>query len=473
MNQNDFFQIFIKALLYKPTSTQYIVLQAISEFLLEKKYQESIFVLKGFAGTGKTTIIGALVSILQKTSLKVILLAPTGRAAKVITEYSGHKAYTIHKHIYYSRSQNSDVNFVLKTNKSINTLYIVDEASMISNATILGENSVLDDLVRYVYSGTNCRLMLVGDTAQLPPVHLEESPALDSQFLSIEYRREVNSYELTQVVRQKKNSGILYNATQIREQLTAYFFDDFTFELNGFDDIIRLISGIEIQEALETAYSQYGIEQTTFIVRSNKRASLYNKQIRKVILGQEEELSIGDLLMVVKNNYFWLDAQSEAGFIANGDTIEVLDIYRFEQLYGFEFAEVKVQMIDYPNQEPFDTILLLDVINSQSPSLTYEQNNQLYQAIMEEYQNETSGYRKYLKIKNNPYFNALQIKYSYAVTCHKSQGGQWDIVFIEKPYLPEGITMGYLRWLYTAITRAKKKVFLINFENQDFQEDDF
>lgn len=468
MEKALFYNAFLKELPHTPTAKQEAVLQQLSVFLTDKNSSESIFLLKGFAGTGKTTIIGAVVNSLKNTPFKTILLAPTGRAAKVITEYSGQKAYTIHKHIYYPKSEREAVQFSLKPNKEIHTIYIIDEASMISNGASFEDNSVLDDVIRYVYSGKNCKLILVGDTAQLPPVHLEVSPALNEDFLSFSYRKNIINQELTEVVRQKKKSGILHNATLLRQLLTQDYVDEFLFEMQRYKDIIRLSSGEEIQEALQMAYDNYGMEQTAFIVRSNKRATQYNKQIRKVILGQEEELSTGDLLMVVKNNYFWIDDKTEAGFIANGDTIEVLEIYKYEDLYGFRFAEVKVQMIDYPNQKPFDTVLLLNVIDSDSASLSYEDNNRMYQAIMQENSHETSGYRKYLKIKNNPYFNALQVKYSYAITCHKSQGGQWDIVFIEKPYLAQGISHGYLRWLYTAITRAKKRVFLINFPDEDF-----
>lgn len=468
MEKALFYNAFLKELPHTPTAKQEAVLQQLSVFLTDKNSSESIFLLKGFAGTGKTTIIGAVVNSLKNTPFKTILLAPTGRAAKVITEYSGQKAYTIHKHIYYPKSEREAVQFSLKPNKEIHTIYIIDEASMISNGASFEDNSVLDDVIRYVYSGKNCKLILVGDTAQLPPVHLEVSPALNEDFLSFSYRKNIINQELTEVVRQKKKSGILHNATLLRQLLTQDYVDEFLFEMQRYKDIVRLSSGEEIQEALQMAYDNYGMEQTAFIVRSNKRATQYNKQIRKVILGQEEELSTGDLLMVVKNNYFWIDDKTEAGFIANGDTIEVLEIYKYEDLYGFRFAEVKVQMIDYPNQKPFDTVLLLNVIDSDSASLSYEDNNRIYQAIMQENSHETSGYRKYLKIKNNPYFNALQVKYSYAITCHKSQGGQWDIVFIEKPYLAQGISHGYLRWLYTAITRAKKRVFLINFPNEDF-----
>lgn len=470
MNSTTFLESLLSEMPHRPTASQLSVLQKVSSFLSLENPSENLFVLKGFAGTGKTTIIGALVRCIGQTGQKIVLLAPTGRAAKVISEYSKQKAYTIHKHIYYPKTQQAGVQFSLKPNREKDTIYIIDEASMISNMASYDENSVLDDVIHYVYSGKNCRLILVGDTAQLPPVHLEVSPALNEEYLAYNYQKTIDFEELTQVVRQKRKSGILHNATLLRELIADEFADEFLFEIDIYKDIVRLSSGEEIQEAIQTAYDNYGIEQTAFIVRSNKRATQYNKQIRKVILGQEEDLATGDLLMVVKNNYFWLDNTSEAGFIANGDTIEILEIYQYDHLYGFRFAQVKAQMIDYPNQPPFDTVILLDVIDSDKASLSYEENNQLYQALMEEYAHET-GYRKYQQIKNNPFFNALQVKYSYAITCHKSQGGQWEVVFIEKPHLPDGVTQGYLRWLYTALTRAKKRIFLINFTDDDFLED--
>jgi ATP-dependent exoDNAse (exonuclease V) alpha subunit len=270
-------------------------------------------------------------------------------------------------------------------------------------------------------------------------------------------------------MRQEENSGILYNATELREVLKSAFADTFQFRLRGFKDIIRLVDGYDIQDAINQAYSNYSIEDTAFIVRSNKRANQYNQQIRSRILSRESELSSGDFMMVVKNNYFWLDEKSEAGFIANGDIIEILEIFRIEELYGFKFARVKIRMVDYPNQIPIETYLLLDTVESESPSLTYEQSNQLYQEVMKDYEGEPQ-YKKFLKVKNNPHFNALQVKFSYAITCHKSQGGQWNTVFIEQPYLPDGITKDYIRWLYTAITRAKDKLYLIGFKDDYFEE---
>jgi ATP-dependent exoDNAse (exonuclease V) alpha subunit len=297
---------------------------------------------------------------------------------------------------------------------------------------------------------------------------MEVSPALDTDSLALHYDKTVLSIELDEVMRQEEKSGILYNATQLRELLKETFLTDIQFKVKGFKDIVRLTDGYDIQDAIQSAYSNYSIEDTCFIVRSNKRANQYNQQIRTRILDKDSELSVGDYLMVVKNNYFWLKETDEAGFIANGDIVEVLEIFKFVELYGFKFAKVKIRMVDYPNQKPFETIVLLDTISSESPSLTYEESNALYQEVMKDYEGEPQ-YRKFLKVKNNEYFNALQVKFSYAITCHKSQGGQWNTVFIEQPYLPDGITVDYVRWLYTAVTRAKDKLYLIGFNDESFE----
>lgn len=460
MSQNNFLSLLLQAFSFEPTESQSVVLQAFTDFIFNT--DNEIFILKGFAGTGKTSLISSLVKVFLKTHINCVLLAPTGRAAKVFSEYSGEKAYTIHKHIYHSKTENSSINFSLKKNKSQDTIYIVDEASMISNSAEFERNSILQDLIDFVFSGKNSRLVFVGDTAQLPPVGETKSPALDSFFVDTFGKNSVE-FILKEVVRQKKKSGILLNATRIRKCIEQEFPEKFRFKLENYKDIILLEDAMSIQEALENAYLDYGIDQTCFIVHSNKRAGLYNRQIRSLILGQDYELSSGDKLMVVKNNYFWLPEESLAGFIANGDTIEILQIHRIQEVYGFNFAEVQVKMTDYPELDPFDTMLILDIIDSPSPALTYDQANALYNEILLEYEDETSAYKKYQKIKENPYFNALQVKYSYAITCHKSQGGQWDIVFVEKPYLPNGVSITYLRWLYTAITRAKKRVYLIGF----------
>jgi len=448
-------------------------LQQIAVFLTNTN-KEELFVLKGYAGTGKTTVISTIVNNLGAINKKYVLLAPTGRAAKVISNYSNKPAFTIHKKIYFpKKGKSGGVTFTMQTNKHKNTIFIVDESSMISDVNTeskLYENgSLLDDLMSYVYNGDNCKLILLGDTAQLPPVQLDVSPALDTDALAMHFNKEVYSIELDEVMRQGEKSGILHNATELREILKSTFVDTFQFNLIGFKDIVRLSDGFDIQDAIQSAYSNYSIEDTCFIVRSNKRANQYNQQIRTKILDKDSELSVGDYLMLVKNNYFWLKETDEAGFIANGDIVEVLEIFNFKELYGFKFAKVKIRMVDYPNQKPFETILLLNTITSESPSLTFDESNRLYQEVLKDYEGEAQ-YRKFLKVKNNEYFNALQVKFSYAITCHKSQGGQWNTVFIEQPYLPNGLDVDYVRWLYTAVTRAKDKLYLIGFKNESFEE---
>lgn len=459
---------------HKPTLKQQIALEKLATFILSKEKDE-VFLLKGFAGTGKTTLIGTVVNSLWKSRMKSVLMAPTGRAAKVMSNYSKTQAFTIHRKIYFPKKQGGGgVQFVLAPNKHRDTLFIVDEASMIpdraADSKLFDNGSLLDDLMMFVYSGHNCKLLLIGDTAQLPPVHLSLSPALNADMLSLNYNKEVIRLELDEVVRQAEDSGILFNATLLREQLQGDFFDSFKFDVLPYNDIVRLIDGHEIQEAIDESYSQNGKEETAFIVRSNKRANLYNLNIRERILFLENDIASGDFMMVVKNNYFWLKPNSEAGFIANGDIIEILEIFNFKEIYGFKFAEVKVQMVDYPNMQPFETVLLLDTIKAESPSLSYEDGNRLYQEVMKDYAHESSKYKKFLGVKNNKYFNGLQVKFSYAITCHKSQGGQWNTVFVEQPYLPNGIDKEYLRWLYTAVTRAKQKLYLIGFKNDFFVE---
>lgn len=471
MNEYEFYQLIKNSFPHDATPKQDIALKLLSKFLVSTNRDE-IFLLKGYAGTGKTTIVGALVENLPKVKKRSVLLAPTGRAAKVISNYSNKPAFTIHKKIYHPKSEQGGVSFTLKANKHRNTIFIVDEASMvpdINQSSNLFENgSLLDDLMKYVYSGDNCKLLFIGDTAQLPPVHLTVSPALDSRVLESHYSKEVVAIELNEVVRQHEDSGILENATRIRQSIEDGFFEDFKFSGTYFPDVIRPLDGQELMDAISDSYSTLGNEGAVVVVRSNKRANLYNQNIRQRILFQEAELSAGDYVMVVKNNYFWLDERSEAGFIANGDIVEVLEIFAFRDLYGFRFAEVKVRMVDYPNMAPLETVLLIDTLISESPSLTYEESNKLYQEVMKDYAMEKSNYKKYIGVKTNKFFNALQVKFSYAITCHKSQGGQWNTVFVEHPYLPEGVSKEYLRWLYTAITRAEKKLYLIGFPNEFF-----
>ncbi|MBA4744608.1 MAG: AAA family ATPase [Muricauda sp.] len=467
-----FLKVLTEKFPHAPTQKQGLALNKLANFVLEGK-KDNVFLLKGFAGTGKTTLVATLVSSLWKVKMSSVLMAPTGRAAKVMSVYSGNKAFTIHKKIYFPKKQSGGgIQFVLAPNKHRNTVFIVDEASMIpdtpADSKLFENGSLLDDLMYYVHSGHNCKLILIGDTAQLPPVKLELSPALDENRLSLNYDKEVECLELDEVMRQSDDSGILYNATNLREQLQSEFFEDFKFDLAHYKDIVRLIDGNEIQEAIDSSYGENGKEQTAIIVRSNKRANLYNQNIRERILFLDNEISVGDYMMVVKNNYFWLKPNSEAGFIANGDIIEVLELFAIKELYGFKFAEVKVKMVDYPNQKPFETVLLLDTITAVTPSLSYEDGNKLYQEVMKDYAHEKSKYRKFLGVKNNRFFNALQVKFSYAITCHKSQGGQWDTVFVEQPYLPNGVDKDYLRWLYTAVTRAERQLYLIGFKDDFF-----
>ena len=474
LDQHAFYKLLLKDFPFTPTQKQDILLQQLSAFLFEPK-NNSIYVLKGFAGTGKTTVIGAIVKNLWKIKMSSVQLAPTGRAAKVISNYSDKPAHTIHRKIYYPKKERGGgVSFTLQRNKHRNTIFIVDEASMISDnaseSKLFENGSLLDDLMSYVYSGHKCKLLLIGDQAQLPPVKMDLSPALDERNLQMQFDKTVKSIELDEVMRQAETSGILKNATRIREFLNDELYEDFRFDLSGQNDVVRLIDGHEIMDALGDSYREYGNEGTAIIVRSNKRANLYNQQIRSRILFKEEEVSAGDYFMVVKNNYFWLDTKSEAGFIANGDIIEILEIFSIKELYGFRFAEVKIQMTDYPNLAPFETVLLLDTLTSETPSLSYEEGNTLYQEVMKDYADETSKYKKFMKVKNNKFFNALQVKFSYAITCHKSQGGQCETIMVEQPYLPNGMDKDYLRWLYTAVTRARKKLYLIGFKDDMFVE---
>ncbi len=474
MNPTEFHSLLKSKFPFDLTLKQDVVLQRLASFVLTSG-DDNLFLLKGYAGTGKTTLISTLVNGLWKAHKSAVLLAPTGRAAKVISKYSKREAVTIHKKIYFPKKEKGGgVSFVLQPNKHKNTIFIIDEASMISDVNTdskLFENgSLLDDLLQYVYSGHHCKLVFMGDTAQLPPIKLDISPALDEHKLSLNYNKEVDCIELDEVVRQAEGSGVLYNATLLREQISSDYTNAFKFQLNTFKDIVRLQDGYDIQNAIDDAYSAEGKEDTAIIVRSNKRANIYNQQIRSRILFQENDLSSGDYLMVVKNNYFWIKESSEAGFIANGDIIEVLEIFSFKELYGFRFAEVKIRMVDYPNMKPFETVLILDTITAETPALSYDNSNKLYQEVQKDYQHETSKYKRFMKTKKNKYFNALQVKFSYAMTCHKSQGGQWKTVFIEQPYLPNGVNKEYMRWLYTAITRAEEKLYLIGFQDDFFTE---
>ena len=407
----DFNKELLDKFPHEPTTKQRKLLTLLSDFIFNKN-KDSLFLLKGYAGTGKTTTIGTFVNSLGAAGKRAVLLAPTGRAAKVISLYSKKTAFTIHKKIYFPKKQsNGSVAFVLQPNKHTNTIFIVDEASMIpdgkQNQQLFDSSSLLDDLISYVYSGVNCKLIFIGDTAQLPPVKLSVSPALEEDTLTYDYHKEVTAIELDEVMRQHEDSGILANATALR-LLLRNDGDHFQFDVD-FPDIKRLEDGYDIEDAIVTSYESNGVEDTAFIVRSNKRANLYNQQIRYNIRGQENEISAGDYIMIVKNNYYWLPESSKAGFIANGDICEVLKIFSIKELYGFKFAEVEIRMIDYPEMHPFETVLLLDTLTSESPSLTYEESNKLYQAVKEDYVHEKSKYKQFMAIKKNKFFNSLQV----------------------------------------------------------------
>ena len=451
---------------FKPTKEQNQLLKDLSEYITTLG-SKSIFLLKGYAGTGKTTIVSALVKSLPILGKRSVLIAPTGRAAKVLAKYSKKAASTIHRKIYWIRTnKNGNTYITLKENTHANTVFIVDEASMIPESSDkgFGNRSLLDDLINYVNDGVDCKLILIGDTAQLPPVHLDISPALDEEFLEQNYNKSITSKELTQVVRQKENSEILKNATALRNKIAK---EDFSYpKLKTNSEVIRLNTGEDLQDALENAYSNEGVNNTTVLCRSNKRANLYNQQIRAKIRWQENEISSGDMLMVVRNNYYWLDDSSKVGFIANGDIVEVVRIKETIERYGFRFAKAIVKMVDYPNEKELDVILLLDTLTSESPAITYEQYQKLYQEIALDYKGEKELNKK---IKEDEFFNALQIKFAYAITCHKSQGGQWENVFVDLGYFTKDmLDKSYLRWLYTAITRASKRLYLINFKENFF-----
>ena len=451
-------------------SKQQLAVEQICAFINDKK-NKSIFVLKGYAGTGKTFIISNVVKNLWKIKKSVILLAPTGRSAKVLSGYCEKEAFTIHKEIFYTKNNYSgSLDFSLKVNKHKDTLFIVDEASMIgtnrSEGVGLFSQSLLDNVIKYVYSGFKCKLLIVGDSAQLPPIKSNLSYSLNDEYLSKEYDKNIYSVELDQVVRQDVNSGILSYATSIREKIELKEFHDIKFKLNGFSDLIRVEDGEDLMNLLNDSYNKYGAEQTAVIVRSNKRANIYNKNIRERILLNENIITVGDLLMVVKNNYHWLNNKRDLGFIANGDIIKIEEIHSIKKLYGFNFAEVKISMVDYPKLNAFDTVLILDTLEINTPSLQFSSTTNLYQEILKDYMDIKTKYKRHLSVKKNKYFNALQVKFAYSFTCHKSQGGQWDSVFLEFPYLPNGMDEDFFRWLYTAVTRAKNKLHLIGFDQE-------
>ena len=449
-----------------PTAEQENAMRVFAMFMTSRHSQPAM-IMRGSAGTGKTSLAAAIVKTMVRLRQKVVLLAPTGRAAKVFSLQAGHSAFTIHRRIY--RQKSLDGAFGLNYNTQQDTLFIVDEASMITNTPSYGESlfasgQLLDDLIHYVYGGQNCRLMLIGDKAQLPPVGADESPALMAGVLS-QYGLQVHECDLNEVLRQSQQSGILYNATVVRQMITHDAITQLpVVRFKGFADIV-MVPGDELIEQLNSSYSEVGIDETMVVTRSNKRANIYNQGIRNTILGREEELTTGDMLMIVKNNYYWAQAaqdKEKLAFIANGDRARVMRVRNNRELYGFHFADVWLQFPDYDNYE-LQTTIVRDSLLSEAPALTAEQNEQLFQAVMDDYADIPLKADRMKRLKEDAHYNALQVKFAYAVTCHKAQGGQWAHVYVDQGYMTDDmLTPDYIHWLYTAFTRASEKLFLVN-----------
>jgi len=481
MGRSDFlYSSFISRLPFEPTSCQDGLLRKIADFVSTD--ENDILVVNGYAGTGKTTAVSAVISVMKEFQTKCVLLAPTGRAAKVLSSYSGQPAFTIHKHIYRQKSVGGDGfgQFSIAPNKDKETLFIVDEVSLIGidagqqqSTTAFGTGNLLEDLISFVRSGVECKVILIGDSAQLPPVGLDASPALLPEYMKM--MGGVQFAELTKVVRQQKESGILYNATMIRQLQSELEYGpgvmdicDLGLETEPFDDVER-ISGGDLIEKISDAYAAYGEDDTIILCRSNKRAIKYNLGIRSTVQFKEERLVRDDKLMIVKNCYQFLEGIEGMDYIANGDIAKLQKISKYEERYGLHFAEARISFPDYDDQEIVAKVIL-DTLESESASLTYEQSNMLYQGVNEDYSHITTKRKRYEAVREDKYYNALQLKYANAITCHKSQGGQWKCVFIDNPFWQEDLTVDDLKWLYTAITRATEKVYLVNFKDELFNQ---
>lgn len=448
---------------FEPTNGQNEFFNLMDGFLTDQDTDGATFVLRGYAGTGKTSLISALVKLLPRIKMKSMLLAPTGRAAKVMGNYSQKSAFTIHKIIYKPKDQAGDMGggFDLVKNYYQNTLFIVDEASMLSDES-MGSRSLLRDLIHYVFQGVGNKLILVGDTAQLPPVGSVLSPALERDYLVRHFRLKVSMIKLTEVMRQQLESGILYNATFLRDQVKAKN-PVIYFQTKGFKDFFKM-TGERLEDGLRYAYDKYGTENTAIVTRSNKSAVQYNQYIRRTIHFFDEEISAGDLLMIVKNNYTYMADSDKVNFLANGDFVEVTKIRSFEEMYGLRFATLELRLLDYPDEPYFEAKVVLDTLYSPHPALTVEAYRELYRQVSLDYMDVVNKSERMELIKKDPYLSALQVKFAYALTCHKSQGGQWDAVFVDQGYLTEDqVNQEYIRWLYTAVTRAKKELFMVNF----------
>ena len=480
MGRSEFlYKSFLSRLKYEPTPCQDSLLSKVADFVSD---DDDIMIINGYAGTGKTTAISAVISVMKEYQTKCVLLAPTGRAAKVLSSYAGQPAYTIHKHIYRQKSVGGDGfgQFSLVPNKDKDTLFIVDEVSLIGidpgqqqSTTMFGTGNLLEDLISFVRNGTDCKLILIGDSAQLPPIGLDASPALSRDYMAM--MGGTVFAELKTVVRQQKESGILYNATMVRQLQTELDYGpgvmdicDLGLETRQFDDVER-VSGGELIEKITDAYSLYGEDETVILCRSNKRAIKYNLGVRSTVQFKEERLVRDDKLMIVKNCYQFVEDIKDMDYIANGDIAKLQKISRFEERYGLHFAEARLSFPDYDDQA-ITANVILDTLESESASLTYEQSNMLYQGVNEDYSHITTKKKRYEAVREDKYFNALQLKYANAITCHKSQGGQWKCVFIDNPFWQEELTVDDLKWLYTALTRATEKVYLVNFKDELFAE---
>jgi ATP-dependent exoDNAse (exonuclease V) alpha subunit len=455
---------------HEPTAGQIVFFEQMDDFLLDSDRIRDCFLLRGYAGTGKTTLISTVIKVVSKFGYKSVLLAPTGRAAKVMSNYSKKKAFTIHKKIYRQTADpyTGSLKFERQRNLYENTLFIVDEASMINDEAEYGSKGLLSDLVEFVFEGIGNKLMLIGDTAQLPPVGRSVSPALDKNHLESSLYLNVFEQELTEVMRQDSQSGILYNATLLRQSLATPE-PAIQIQTRGHRDIFKM-TGEKLEDGLQYAYKKYGRENTIILTRSNKGAVQYNQFVRRQINYAEDELDTGDLLMIVRNNYTTLGEESPAGFLANGDFVEVKRIRKQEEMHGFRFATVELQLLDYEEQPPFEAKIFLDTLHSSSPSMTMEENRKLYESVMQDYAFLKSKKDKTEGVRKDPYLNALQVKFAYALTCHKSQGGQWNAVFVDQGFLPEDQqNVEFVRWLYTGMTRATDELFLMNFNSQFFE----
>jgi ATP-dependent exoDNAse (exonuclease V) alpha subunit len=479
MSRADFlFAGFVSRLKYEPTTCQDALLHKIADFVSGD--DSDILVVNGYAGTGKTTAISSVISVLKEYGTKCVLLAPTGRAAKVLSSYAGQPAFTVHKHIYRQKSVGGDGfgQFTLSPNKDRQTLFVVDEASLIGidagqqqSTAAFGTGNLLDDLISFVRAGSECKVILIGDSAQLPPVGLDASPALTRDYMDM--HGGVEYAELTTVVRQQQESGILHNATLVRHLIGelesgigVMDLCDLGLELEGFDDIER-ISGGELIEKIGDAYSRYDEDETIVLCRSNKRAIKYNLGVRSTVQYKEDRLVRDDKLMIVKNCYQFVEEVEGMDYIANGDIAKLKKISKFEERYGLHFAEARISFPDYDDQEIVAKVIL-DTLESESAALTYEQANALYQGVNDDYAHLTSKKKRYDAVREDKYYNALQLKYANAVTCHKSQGGQWRCVFIDNAFWQDSLTADDLKWLYTALTRATEKVYLVNFKDELF-----